>query len=61
MLGEVKFLTKVLPPTFHRKAKAFQPDMVIYSSTMLDPRLLEIHLSGLFAALLVDHYLFQAP
>ncbi len=34
--------------TFHRKAKAFQPDMVIYSSTMLDPRLLEIHLSGLF-------------
>lgn len=30
--------------TFRRKATAFQPDMVLYSATMLDLRLLEIHL-----------------
>jgi hypothetical protein len=30
--------------TFRRKVLAFQPDMVIYSATMLDLRLMEIHL-----------------
>ena len=30
--------------TFRRKAMAFQPDLVIYSATMLDLRLMEIHL-----------------
>ena len=33
--------------SFRRKAAAFQPDLVIYSATMLDPRLLEIHLCDL--------------
>ncbi len=32
---------------FHRKALAYRPDAVLYASTMLDPRLLEIHLGGL--------------
>jgi hypothetical protein len=32
---------------FCRKALAFAPDLVLYSSTMLDPRLVEIHLGGL--------------
>jgi hypothetical protein len=32
---------------FHRKALAYQPDLVLFSSTMLDPRLVEIHLGGL--------------
>ena len=31
----------------HRKALAFHPDLVLFSSTMIDPRLLEIHLGGL--------------
>ncbi len=30
--------------TFERKVKAFQPDLVLYSATRLDTRLLEIHL-----------------
>ena len=30
--------------TFRRKALAFDPDMVLYSATMLDTRLIEIHL-----------------
>ena len=30
-----------------RKAEAFAPDLVLYSSTTLDARLLEIHLTGL--------------
>jgi hypothetical protein len=30
--------------TFHRKVQHFQPDLVIYSATMLDLRLMEIHL-----------------
>jgi hypothetical protein len=30
--------------SFHRKARRFQPDLVLYSATMLDLRLLEIHL-----------------
>jgi hypothetical protein len=33
---------------FRRKALAFKPDMVIYSATMLDNRLMEIHLCDLF-------------
>lgn len=33
---------------FRRKAKEFRPDMVIYSATMLDTRLMEIHLCDLF-------------
>jgi hypothetical protein len=32
---------------FERKVAAFQPDLVIYSSTRLDTRLLQIHLVGL--------------
>jgi hypothetical protein len=32
---------------FHRKALAYSPDLVLFSSTMLDPRLVEIHLGGL--------------
>lgn len=36
--------------TFLRKALPFQPDMVIYSATMLDLRLLQIHLCNLFQA-----------
>ncbi len=35
---------------FRRKALAFKPDMVLYSATMLDPRLIEIHLCDLFQA-----------
>ncbi len=30
-----------------RRAMAFEPDLVIYSATMLDARLLELHLAGL--------------
>ncbi len=33
--------------TLSRRAAAFSPDMVIYSATMLDVRLLELHLSNL--------------
>jgi hypothetical protein len=32
---------------FRRKAGAYRPDLVLYSATLLDPRLLEIHLCGL--------------
>jgi len=32
---------------FHRRALDYQPDLVLLSSTMLDPRLTEIHLGGL--------------
>ncbi len=32
---------------FHRQALPYQPDLVLLSSTMLDPRLTEIHLGGL--------------
>ena len=32
---------------FHRRALPYQPDLVLLSSTMLDPRLTEIHLGGL--------------
>jgi hypothetical protein len=35
---------------FVRKALPFEPDMVIYSATMLDLRLLQIHLCNLFQA-----------
>jgi hypothetical protein len=31
----------------HQKALAFRPDLVLFASTMLDPRLIEIHLGGL--------------
>ena len=34
--------------TFRRKSLKFQPDMVLYSATMLDNRLAEIHLCDLF-------------
>lgn len=34
--------------SFRRKALRFRPDMVIYSATMLDNRLTEIHLCDLF-------------
>jgi hypothetical protein len=44
--------------SFRRKAAAFQPDLVLYSSTMLDPRLLEIHLCGLLAGMLDLRYDF---
>lgn len=33
--------------TFRRKAAPFSPDLVLYSGTMLDPRLAEIHLCDL--------------
>jgi len=33
---------------YRRKAREFHPDMVIYSATMLDTRLMEIHLCDLF-------------
>jgi GDSL-like lipase/acylhydrolase family protein len=33
--------------SFRRKALKFQPDLVVYSVTMLDPRLTEIHLCDL--------------
>jgi hypothetical protein len=33
--------------SFRRKARLFQPDLVIYSATMLDLRLMEIHLCDL--------------
>lgn len=32
---------------FLNRARAFQPDMVLYSATMLDPRLSELHVRGL--------------
>jgi hypothetical protein len=32
---------------FHRKALPYRPDFVLFASTMLDPRLVEIHLGGL--------------
>ncbi|MDE2506828.1 MAG: hypothetical protein KGM43_06430, partial [Planctomycetota bacterium] len=35
--------------SFRRKAAAFQPDLVIYSATMLDPRLLEIQLCDMLS------------
>ena len=34
--------------TYRRKARAFRPDLVLYSATTLDARLLEIHLCDLF-------------
>lgn len=34
--------------SFRRKAAAFHPDLVLYSATMLDSRLLEIHLCDMF-------------
>ena len=33
--------------SFHRKALAYQPDLVLFSATLLDPRLVEIHLGAL--------------
>ena len=33
--------------TFRRKARDYQPDLVLYSATMLDARLLDIHLRSL--------------
>ncbi|WP_337175564.1 hypothetical protein [Paludisphaera sp.] len=34
--------------SFRRKAKEFQPDLVVFSSTMLDTRLAEIHMCDVF-------------
>ncbi|KAJ3058858.1 hypothetical protein HK102_010274 [Quaeritorhiza haematococci] len=34
--------------SFRRKAKEFQPDLVVFASTMLDSRLAEIHLCDVF-------------
>jgi hypothetical protein len=34
--------------SYRRKVRPFRPDMVIYSATMLDTRLMEIHLCDLF-------------
>ncbi len=34
--------------SFRRKARAFKPDLVIFSSTLLDVRLTEIHLCDMF-------------
>ena len=34
--------------SFRRKARAFKPDLVIFSSTLLDVRLMEIHLCDMF-------------
>ncbi len=36
--------------SFRRKAAPFHPDLVVYSATMLDTRLLEIHLCDMFLA-----------
>jgi hypothetical protein len=36
--------------SYRRKARRFRPDLVIYSATMLDNRLAEIHLCDLFRA-----------
>lgn len=33
--------------SFRRKAARFEPDLVLFSATLLDPRLLELHLCGL--------------
>ena len=33
--------------SFRRKARQLDPDLVIYSATMLDPRLTQIHVCGL--------------
>jgi len=35
--------------TFRRKVRAYAPDLVLYSATMLDERLLEIHVRNLLA------------
>ncbi len=43
---------------FRRKALRFRPDMVIYSATMLDNRLAEIHLCDLFRGHCVPPYGF---
>lgn len=36
--------------TFRRKAAGHGPDLVLYAGTLLDPRLLELHLCGLLQA-----------
>jgi hypothetical protein len=41
-----------------RKAEAFDPDLVIYSATMLDSRLLELHLAGLMLRRVDPFYTF---
>ena len=35
---------------YRRKARTFKPDLVLYSATMLDTRLMEIHMCDLFRA-----------
>lgn len=44
--------------SFRRKAAAFQPDLVLYASTMLDARLLEIHLCDMFECRIRAPYQF---
>jgi hypothetical protein len=44
--------------TFRRKAAAYHPDLVIYSATMLDIRLMEIHLCDLLEEGVDLHYDF---
>ena len=43
---------------FRRKAVEFEPDLVLYSATMLDPRLLEIHLGNVLQNQVDLHYDF---
>ncbi|WP_422928306.1 SGNH/GDSL hydrolase family protein [Singulisphaera sp. PoT] len=45
---------------FRRKALAFRPDLVLYSATLLDTRLMEIHICGLFECSLDLTYDFIA-
>ncbi len=39
---------------YRRKAAAYQPDLVLYSATMLDTRLLEIHICDMFQDMVTD-------
>ena len=44
--------------TFRRKARDYQPDLVLYSATMLDSRLLEIHVRNLIVEGIDPQYPF---
>ena len=44
--------------SFRRKARDYQPDLVLYSATMLDSRLLEIHIRNLIVEGIDVHYPF---
>ncbi len=45
---------------YERYGREFEPDLVIYAATMLDPRLLEIHLCGLLQSHVAPPYSFVA-